>query len=218
MSEEPWLAKQEWADRRIEDVSTKAAGCFLAFALGWTLVSSGIAATVLSQGDGLGGFFFVLIFPAVGLLLVGVGINMMLRRRRFGIPVLELATLPGVPGETFAGMVRTTGTIDPVGGFRVRLHCLRRTVSGSGKNRRTDETTLWEHEEVMPGATRRADGIAIPVAIPLPADARETDESDSSNQVLWRLEVGAAVTGIDFKAQFEVPVFRTSPATPGREP
>lgn len=217
MSDAPWLARQEWADRRIKDVTTRAAGCLLAFALGWTLLSSGIAATVLSQSGGFGGALFVLIFPAVGLLLVGVGVTLMLRRRRFGIPVFELATLPGVPGETLAGMVRTTGTIDPEGGFLVRLRCLRRTVSGSGKNRRTDETTLWEHEEVMPGAARRADGIAIPVAIPLPADARATDASDSDDQVLWRLEVTAAVPGIDFKAQFEVPVFRTGPTPQGPE-
>ncbi len=187
------------------------AGCFLAFALVWTLISGVIAATILRQPGGLGEFFFVLLFPLVGMLLVGVGVYMLLRRRRFGIPVLELATLPGVPGETFAGLVRTRATIDPEGGFRVRLQCLRQQQTGSGKNRRTDETTLWEHEEVMPGAARRADGIAIPVAVPLPPDARETDERDSTDKVIWRLEVAAALPGVDFKAQFEVPVFRALP-------
>jgi hypothetical protein len=120
--------------------------------------------------------------------------------------------LPGVPGQTFAGLVRTRAMIDPEGGFQVRLMCLRVKQTGSGKNRRTDETPLWEHEEVMPGAGRRADGIAIPVAVPLPADARETDERNSTDKVIWRLEVKAALPGVDFKGRFEVPVFRVPPS------
>lgn len=212
MSEEPWLAREEWAQRRIRDEGAKMAGCFLAFAVVWTLVSGFIATVILRQPGGLGEFFFVLLFPLVGLLLVGVGVYLMIRRRRFGIPVLELATLPGVPGQTFAGLVRTRATIDPEGGFQMRLACLRITQTGSGKNRRTDETTLWEHKEVMPGATRRDDGIAIPVAVPLPADARETDERDSTDKVIWRLEVNAALPGVDFKGRFEVPVFRVAPS------
>lgn len=212
MTHEPWLAREEWAQRRIRDEASKMAGCFLAFAAVWTAISGIIAAAILSQSGGLGEFFFVLLFPLVGILLMGVGIYGMIRRRRFGVPVLELATLPGVPGETFAGLVRTRATFDPEGGFQVRLQCLRITQTGSGKNRRTDETTLWEHEEVMPGATRRTDGIAIPVAVPLPADARETDERDSTDKVVWRLEVEAALPGVDFKARFEVPVFRARPA------
>lgn len=211
MSEEPWLAREEWAQRRIRDEGAKMAGCFLAFAAVWTLVSGFIATVILRQQGGLGEFFFVLLFPLVGMLLMGVGVYLMIRRRRFGIPVLELATLPGVPGQTFAGLIRTRAIIDPEGGFQVRLVCLRITQTGSGKNRRTDETTLWEHEEVMPGATRRHDGIAIPVAVPLPADARETDERDSTDKVIWRLEAEAALPGVDFKARFEVPVFRVPP-------
>jgi len=213
MSGAPWLAREEWAQRRIKDENAKMAGCVLVFAVLWTLISSGIAAAVIAQAGGVGDVIFVLIFPAVGLLLVSVGAYLMLHRRRFGIPVFELATLPGVPGETLAGLVRTRALIDPEGGFRVRLQCLRRTETGSGKNRRTDETTLWEHEEVMPGATRRMDGIAIPVAVSLPADAPETDERDASNKVIWRLEVRAALPGVDFKGRFEVPVFRVPPAS-----
>lgn len=214
MSGEPWLAREEWAQRRIRDESARMAGCVLGFAVVWTIISSGIAATIIAQSGGLGDAIFVLIFPVVGLVLIGVGSYLLLRRRRFGIPVLELATLPGVPGETFAGLVRTRATFDPEGGFRVRLRCVRRRETGSGKNRRTDEDTLWEHEEIMPGATRQADGIAIPVAVPLPADVPETDERNSSDKVIWRLEVHAAVPGIDFKGQFEVPVFRLSSGGP----
>ncbi len=217
MSGEPWLAKEGWAERRIKDETARMAGCFFGFALVWTLISGGIAITVIGRSSDWGDGVFALIFPGIGLLLLCVGIYMMLHRRRFGIPVFELATLPAVPGEALAGLVRTTGTIDPEGGFNLRLVCLRLTETGSGKNRRTNEETLWEHEEVMPGATRRDDGIAIPVAVPLPADVPETDETNSKNKVVWRLEVGAVVPGVDFRGEFEVPVFRVAPRIPSAE-
>jgi len=38
----------------------------------------------------------------------------------------------------------------------------------------------------------------------------ESDDSNSNNRILWRLDAGAKVPGVDYFAQFEVPVFRTS--------
>jgi hypothetical protein len=49
----------------------------------------------------------------------------------------------------------------------------------------------------------------IPVAFRLPADAQACDDTNSSNRVLWRLQLVARVPGVDYEAQFEVPVFRT---------
>jgi hypothetical protein len=107
-------------------------------------------------------------------------------------------------------VVRTRAVFDPAGGFVVKLQCIHRTVTGSGKNRSTREDTLWEGTRTIPGATRGADGIAIPIAIPIPPDARATEVGTPSDQILWRLLVTAAVDGIDFRTQYEVPVYRTA--------
>ena len=70
----------------------------------------------------------------------------------------------------------------------------------------------------MPGSLWEAGGISIPVAIPIPADARKTDERDAADRVIWRLVLAADEPGIDYSATFEVPVFRTAesevPLTP----
>lgn len=83
----------------------------------------------------------------------------------------------------------------------------------SGKNTSTSESILWQEERLVPGEPSRtaaATETHIPVAFRLPADAAACDDTDSNNRVLWRLRLSASVPGVDYAAQFEVPIFRTS--------
>jgi hypothetical protein len=144
-----------------------------------------------------------------------------LRYRRFGISRLELSTKPGVVGHSLAGAVRTTTTLRPAEGFQVCLRCIRRITSGTGDNRSTSESTLWQEETSVQGQVSRdasGMGTTIPIAFAIPMDAIPCDNRDSDNRVLWRLELSAGVPGVDYAASFEVPVFRTElsdqPPTP----
>jgi hypothetical protein len=216
MATEPWLERMDWASRRLEDENSSHAWGFFGFTLIWNLFSWGIAYLFLRQGDGEGiGRFLVLIFPGVGAILFASVIYILLRRQRYGVPIFELATLPAPVGRALAGVIRTRAVFDPAGGFTVKLQCIHRTVTGSGKNRSAHEDTVWEGSRTIPGSTREVGGIAIPIAIPIPPDARETERGTPSDQILWRLLVSAAVEGIDFRTQYEVPVYRTAEsATP----
>lgn len=200
----PWLEREDWGACRIRDSRYEHLRGFLWFAVIWTVFTGGLAAVFLSSGKGN---LPVLIFPGVGLLLLGAGLYGREHKRKFGTPIFELAAVPVVPGQMLAGLVRTTARIDPEGGFKLRLRCVHRVESGSGKNKRTSNTTLWESEQVMPGGSRREDGIAIPVAFALPADQPETDLGNSRNQIRWSLEVKAALPGVNFGADFDLPVF-----------
>ena len=84
-----------------------------------------------------------------------------------GLPVFELATLPAPPGRALAGHVVVSTGLEPDREMSIRLRCLRRTVTGSGKNRKTHETTLWEDQRRIPGAIRSGECVKIPVAIPI---------------------------------------------------
>jgi hypothetical protein len=86
-------------------------------------------------------------------------------------------------------------------------------VTTGGEDKSTSESILWQDERrVMgePSRTAAAMETHIPVAFRLPADAEPCDGTDSNNRVLWRLLLSATVPGVDYEAQFEVPVFRTS--------
>jgi hypothetical protein len=216
MATEPWLQRMDWASRRLEDENSSNVLGFLIFTVIWNLFSGGISYVFMRVDDTPGmARLFVLIFPGVGVILFISAIYVLLRRKRYGIPVFELATLPAPIGRALAGVVRTRAVFDPAGGFVVKLQCIHRTETGSGKNRTTHEDITWEGSRTIPGSTRDANGIAIPIAIPIPPDALESVERSSRDKILWRLLVSAAVDGIDFRTQFEVPVYRTAEsATP----
>jgi hypothetical protein len=83
-----------------------------------------------------------------------------------------------------------------------------------GTGRTVREEILWKEEQtvgsflVQPGAG----GTHIPFAFTLPVDARSSDDSISGHPVIWRLHVSAEVPGVDYAAEFELPVFRPTQA------
>jgi len=209
---EPWLRRPEWAARRITAGGGEAAWFLGGFALVWNAIAwtATLAVRPGLTGDAGAERYFVLLFPLIGVALLVGAVVSALRFRRYGVSVLELATLPAAPGRLLAGRIRTSAEILPVAGFRVVLSNLHRQVTGSGKNRSTSTTVLWQQEWMLPGTRQAGGGTELPFALPLPSDARETDEADSSNAILWTVEVEADVPGLDYQARFDVPVFRTA--------
>jgi hypothetical protein len=108
-------------------------------------------------------------------------------------------------GHALEGTVRTPAGLRPSDGFRVVLSCIRRTTSGSGRNRSTTESVLWQDERQVSGSA-----LGVPVAFAIPADAVPSDPSRDADRTLWRLAVSADVPGVDYAATFEVPVFHTA--------
>jgi len=216
--DQPWLWRADWAAGRIDD-STQGTmtGAWL-FAGLWNLVSIPAAVVGVREAvekDNYAGLF-ALIFPLIGVGLLTWAIRAAARYRKYGVSRFELGTRPGVIGHALAGTVRTSVTLLPPEGFKLTLSGIRRVTSGSRDDRSTTETVLFQDERRV-----RGDGRSIPVVFPLPADVHPSDQSNANNTVLWRLDVEAAVPGIDYASSFEVPVFRTAdsekPRTAGEE-
>ena len=183
------------------------------FATLWNLVSlpAGFFGVrdALQKGDHAA--LVALLFPLVGIGLLVWAVRATLRHRRFGISRLELATLPAAVGRELRGTVAVRGLLHGPEGIHATLTCLRRETRGSGKNRSTRETVLWQEEQRVRGEpSRTAEGMltSIPVAFRIPADAEPADTTDPRNQVIWLLAVAASVPGVDYDAAFEVPVAR----------
>jgi hypothetical protein len=211
----PWLWRTDWAAGRIEDGGRGTMWAAWLFAGFWNLVSlpgAFFAVRSALQGGERAGWV-ALLFPLVGVGLLVWAVQATLRYRRYGVSVAELRTVPGAVGRSLAGVVRTTALVQPTEGFRVRLVCLRRVTRGSGKNRSTSETILWEEERQVRGEpARTAHGMttAVPFAFAIPGEATPCDSSTPRDRVLWRLDVSASVPGVDYASSFEVPVFRAS--------
>ena len=213
--EAPWLWRPDWAAGRIEDGGRGTMWAAWLFAAFWNLVSlpGAVLAVREARRGGERAGWIALLFPLVGIGFVVWAVRATLRYRRYGVSVVELEAVPGVVGGTLAGVVHTTALVQPAGGFRVRLACLRRVSRGSGKNRSTSESILWEEERQVVGeASRTARGMTttVPFAFTIPRDAQPCDSASPRDRVRWRLEASASVPGIDYASSFEVPVFRTA--------
>jgi len=132
-----------------------------------------------------------------------------------------MVSCPLVIGNEFHGNIHARFPHGADHGVRLKLSCINRVVTGSGKNQTTSDRILWREEknvspgELCPGPI----GSLIPVSFRIPWNALQTDGTNSRNSILWLLEADADVPGVDYKDIFEVPVFRTkeTPASPESE-
>lgn len=210
-SGEPWRWRREW-DKGVISAHTKGrmVATFI-FATFWNLVSAPLLFFVPGEvRDGNYAALIGLLFPLVGAGLLGAAIYLALQWRRYGATVFEMASLPGAVGGLLRGRVRIPAVVLPEEDACVALDCVNRRTTGSGKNRSTSETIVWQAETAVPrnGLVQESRATLIPVEFVIPVDQPPTDDSNSDDQTLWRLRVKIVTSGVDFSANFEVPVFR----------
>jgi hypothetical protein len=210
--DQPWLWRSEWGARRIPDRLRSTATFLWIFAIFWNAVTIPVAFLLArawpAQHNPL--LLLALIFPVIGLALIVAAIYTALRRVKFGLSVCTIDAVPIHPGHRFHGEIEMRGDAVPEGGYLLRLVCVHRVVTGSGKSRSVHETSLWQQESRANGKTamRLATGdVRVPFAMTIPNDARSSEIRNPRDQVLWRLDVSAELPGVDYAASFELPVF-----------
>jgi hypothetical protein len=211
--DQPWRWRKDWAEGVIVDRSGAAGAFLFVFAIIWNAISLTVVwfllnGTALQRQPAL---WVVVIFPAIGAILIVAAIYRMLRRHKYGESRLTLDRHPIAPGATFRGEVDTHVSQAPEDGFAIRLMCVHRVTTG-GSDRSTVETIVWADEQtVSAGAAMRSPvGTRVPFTFTVPDDARPTDERLSNDEIVWRIAVRANVPGIDYAAIFEIPVFGTA--------
>ena len=60
-------------------------------------------------------------------------------------------------------------------------------------------------------------GTRVPFVFVTPPDAHTTDESDQYERFFWKLTASAEFPGVDYAAQFQIPVFQTGEEVDGSE-
>ena len=70
-------------------------------------------------------------------------------------------------------MIQTSAKVRPEDGFHLLLRCVRRITTGSGKQRSTSESVLWEDERTVMHELLedQAEQSAIPVEFQIPSTA-----------------------------------------------
>ena len=209
----PWLWRADWATGRAEGANKKGyIGAWIAAAF-CTLITApfmlGLIPDLLRKGDPR--VFLLLGFNLFSAILIINAIRATIRHERFGNSYFEFDPLPIVPGRRMTGRIQLRFETQATHGIDLRISCIRRIVTGSGKNQTTSKVTLWQADKNVPFNALETGplGRAIPVEFDLPADGLITDHSNYDDQILWLLHAQADVPGVDYSDDFELPVFRT---------
>jgi hypothetical protein len=213
----PWLVRPDWAAGKIKSSAGAQTKMFAVMALAFCGFGGLFVFTALPKELQKGNTpaLIGLIFPAIGIGFLIAFLRATLAHRRFGDCFFELAQIPAPLGGTLEGMIQTGARLQVEHGLHLKFSCVRRTVSGSGKNRSVNETVLWQDEKVfkpeaaLPEAEPGHSG--IPVFFKLPADQPECF-ARGNESVFWRLEAKAKMRGPDFSVVFDVPVFKVASA------
>jgi len=212
--DEPWFHRQDWKQGRIVSEQRAFALVLLFMAVIWNAIS--IPATVLAVPEVIEGNYtalLVLLFTVVGLLLAWGAVVSVRRWRRFGKATLELLTVPAVPGESLRGRIHTGAGIIGVPTMEVVLTCYkyeRVRHQDRGTSLRTSKP--WSTKinvPIRPGGGYGSSGSTVDIEFPLPEDALATLELLGPGiSYGWTVEAYVKLSGADFNASFEVPVYR----------
>ncbi|MGE9294069.1 MAG: hypothetical protein ACQKBW_10690 [Puniceicoccales bacterium] len=219
---QPWLHNKTWASGRIKDSGLSGVVILGFFAAFWNLIAWGATIAMLNSGD-LGrepATYFVLLFPLIGIGLAGATVYQLLRWRKYGTSVFELAEIPGVIGGNLGGVILTKAKVHPEEGFKLKLRNVHEWTSGSGKNRSTHRETLWEDEQTIEQEAFADDPArtALPVLFFIPYSCKPTERINARTQNYWELTASAKSPGVDYKSTFRVPVFITPESSADARP
>lgn len=139
-----------------------------------------------------------------------------LRHRRYGNSVCRLLTLPGVVGGWFKADVECALPPDPAESVIVRL----KNVVPAGKTVRE----VWRMEQKLTIPVSPGRRPIVPVRLRLPRDpAQQLTPLDAGalQNLLgvpqWILEIEKRTAGVDFFANFNVPIYDTPNAPPSEQ-
>jgi hypothetical protein len=204
--DKPWKWKETWRTGRIRSNGGAAAWAVGLFAALWNAISWPVIIGIILQGQlEFGPILLVLLFPIIGILLAWWAIYLIARRVKWGVSEFEMATLPGVLGGPLAGMIHAPANIAAQDGFTIRLACIETVRERSGGETNSREVTRWDHEKTIVRDLSRGDRTLIPVQFIIPYGLPSSGEDD----IKWKLTAEAKTDGVDYHAEFEVPVFET---------
>ena len=158
---------------------------------------------------------FAVIFPVIGVAMFVFAMKTTLAWRRFGRSIFEMAADPRA--RSAARSTARSGQGKVAAGTRPAFalsFVAPHHDPAPEKTGGTTEKILWQDEKWMRADLPQtgSDSHRHPGLFPLPDNRRESTPGKGDG-VHWKLEASAKVSGPNFHAAFEVPVFKL-PETP----
>ncbi|MCU0786184.1 MAG: hypothetical protein MUF81_19475 [Verrucomicrobia bacterium] len=212
---QPWKWRPEWDGRAIPSLNraesrfrvkfTIGANIFL-WAFGWGLWRS-------HPDPVLPLTLFAAFFPLLGLGLAWHAAYHVIRGWKFGDARFLPSTVPGAIGGYLRGTILVPARVDLQDDALITLQCIHRVSERLAGDRQhvIREKIQWERSKRLNREewNTAAGRTEIRVEFAIDPDCPPTEVTDDFERLFWKLAVKARTRGVDFAAEFEVPVFRT---------
>ena len=218
--DEPWKWREDWAAGHIASGTTASAVGAWIIALIWNAFSTPALFFFPSALKQNRAALVILLFPLIGIPLLYRAIRLTIAGRKFGVTNFVMAGIPGVIGGKLRGSIQAAFDPRSERSVTLKLTCIHRTVTHSSDGDSVNERILWQEERTLDvgGVEAGPSGCLIPVMFQIPSDAAQTSVSNMRDAIQWKLQAHADLPGIDYDAEFDVPVFRTKDSVPGGDP
>jgi len=204
------MENQTGANQRIPDQSSVNLLALWIFALAWNLAS--LIGVVPLLRNAVRAHDLVketmVLFPAIGLLLLLRAAFRTARIVKFGESVLHLKPPLPSPGGDLLGTIHMTRPVPSRRPVEVRLLCINRIMSSSRRGG-ISEIVRWRDQQRLDQLSPSGQCVDIPVSFHVPSDATPTDMSNLRNQILWRLEARYRAGLVPYLSRYDVPLRAT---------
>lgn len=208
----PWRADSRWQSfevgdkpvRRIIHNLAMAIFCGIFVSMFWITMGTDQNAPLFAKVI----IFLITLIP-VGALVAAV--YQTFRYMKYGNPKLVFRQIPFVIGQDNAALLHVKTHISAEKGIELKLQCMKREVVKRGNKSSTEDHEIYAETKTSTEdlAERTGHGSAIPVHFAIPAEQPETFSGDLPNYI-WKITAKAATPGIDFLAEFEIPVYHVT--------
>ena len=204
-----WQDIGDWKDGRVRSGAKNLIWVSLLFGVAFTGISlPGVLAIPEEIGKGNYVVLVVLLFPLVGVCALALFIHSLIAWRKFGKTVVVMDPAPGSIGGDFGGYLDTRIRWSPELKMNITLDCQHLRTTGSGKNRSTKTSVVWQRQGIATLSPASA-GTRCEFRFDIPDDLPQSEPA-SSNYHRWLLQLDCELPGVDFKRSFVVPVFRAA--------
>ncbi len=204
-----WQSAPEWRDNRIFSQAKSELWLIWFFAV--VFCGSGILLAVFVFPEELRKenylILLALVFPLVGLGMLGSAVRKTLEWRRFRRLELVLDPFPGSLGGDIGGTLDLPLRYRPGFLFKLNLACCRVYLKSTSDGTETREDVIWDRQGLAE-TKATLDGTRLAFRFAVPGDLAES-EAKSDDYKRWSLHIHGALPGADLDRLYIIPVFRT---------
>ena len=218
--EEPWRWRKDWNAGVIYTYTKAKMIFFFVFAALINIPAFLVIAQQLpgELQEGKVESLLIFLYPMVGFVVLAYALYYYRKWQRFGAVRFQMESVPGVLGGKLEGAIRVPSMVLQESSVYVSLECVKKYNAGSHDHIVFTEYVLWQTAHIISGDDMDHAGqdLVIPVNFNIPYDQPQPEKGSRNVHVLWRLRAQASLSGVDFSAEFEVPVFRTRESNPAQ--